>query len=327
MDQKIVTIVGGTGFLGRYVVKHLAAAGYTIRVIARHPDAGLHLKTSGGPGQIVLESGNLAYPESLQGKLDYSYAVINLVGILFEAKSALQLIAGFFNLDFTKGRKQNFIRLHAQGAEKLAQMARDVGAQRFIHVSALAVDKAQGSHYARSKLLGEKAVLAAFPEATILRPSVLFGAEDNFFNQFARLASFLPVMPVIGGHTRFQPVYAGDVAAAIEVCLAQPETEGKIFELGGPQVYTMREIIEYTLRAAHKKRPLINIPFPLATLKAAFLELLPRPLLTRDQVRLLKTDNVVSAHALTFANLGIAPTAVEMIVPEYLARFSKRATS
>ncbi len=310
MSQQVVTIVGGTGFVGRYVVKRLAAAGYTIRVISRHPDAALHLKTAGSVGQIVLEGGDLANPDSLIGKLDYSYAVINLAGILFES-----------------GR-QRFDRLHAHGTEKLAQMAKAAGAERFVHVSALGVDQAAGSHYARSKMLGEKAVLAAFPEASILRPSVIFGPEDQFFNQFAAMACLAPALPLIGGgHTKFQPVYVGDVAKAVAACLMRPETQGQIYELGGPHIYSFHEILEYILRTIGRKRVLLPIPFPLAMFKAFFLELMPRPLLTRDQVKLLKHDNVVSPDALTFADLGIAPTAVEIVVPEYLARFSKKAAA
>jgi len=307
MEQKIVTIFGGTGFIGRYAVKRLAAAGYTIRVISRNADKALHLKTAGDVGQIVLMSGNLAHSESLAGKLDHSYAVINLVGALYE------------------GGGQRFGALHAQGAERLAQMAKAAGAQRFIHLSALGVDKAAGSHYARSKLLGEKAVLAAFPEATILRPSVVFGPEDQFYNRFAAMASLCPALPLIGGgRSRFQPVYVGDVAKAIDHCLARPDTAKHTYELGGPHSYTMREILTYILHIIGRKRPLVRLPFGLASLMATGLELLPYPPLTRDQVKLLQYDNIVSPNALTLANLGIAPTAVEVVVPEYLARFNKK---
>ena len=306
MQQRIVTIVGGTGFLGRYVVRLLAADGYTIRVISRNPATAARLKTAGDVGQIVLMRGNLADPDSLAGKLDYSYAVINLVGIFFESG------------------KQSFTALHAQGAEKLAQMAKEAGAKHFVQVSALGIDQAKGSAYARSKLLGEKAVMAAFPEATVLRPSIIFGPEDNFFNQFAAMACFSPALPLIGGgRTKFQPVYVGDVAKAVESCLMRPETMGEIYELGGPHVYTFKAILEYILRTIGKKRALVPLPFGLAAMKAAVLEILPRPPLTRDQVKLLQTDNIVSPGAKTFADLGISPTAVEIVVPEYLARFKK----
>jgi NADH dehydrogenase len=308
MKQQVVTIVGGTGFVGRYIVKLLAARGYTIQVISRFPDNALYLKTAGDVGQIVLTQGNLARPETLVGKLAGSYAVINLVGLLHES-----------------GGGQNFNKLHAQGAEKLAKMARASGVQRFIQMSALGVDKARGSLYARTKLLGEKAVFTAFPEATILRPSVMFGPEDNFFNKFARLAMISPALPLIGnGRTRFQPVYVGDVARAVQACLARVDTMGMTYELGGPQVYTFKELLQFMLQTIGRERMLIPVPFSLAALKALFLERLPRPLITRDQVRLLKSDNTVGLGAQTFANLGIHPTAMEIIVPEYLAAYRKK---
>jgi len=309
MNRKIITIVGGTGFLGRYVITRLAKAGYTLRVISRRPGSAEYLKTAGDIGQIIFFNGDLTHPESLMDKIDGSYAVINLVGVLFES-----------------GR-QNFTALHARGAEKLALMAKEAGVSRFIHISALGVDKAGESNYARSKLLGERAVLAAFPEATILRPSIIFGAEDNFYNQFARMAYFFPFMPVIGGgQTKFQPVYADDVAAAIETCLIQSDAMGETFELGGPRAYSFREILEFIMVAINAKRPLIPLPFGLASVISAVAQYLPPPLrFTYDQVRLLKHDNVVSANAKNFVHLGIAPTAVEVIVPEYLSRFTGKA--
>ncbi|MDE3015729.1 MAG: complex I NDUFA9 subunit family protein [Pseudomonadota bacterium] len=307
MENLIITIVGGTGFLGRYVVRDLARAGYRLRVIARHPDAALFLKTACSPGRIVLERGDIVRPESLAHKIGGSWAVVNLAGILHES-----------------GR-QTFSAVHARGPEKLAEMARAAGVSRFIHVSALGVGESQGSTYARSKLLGEKAVLAAFPSATILRPSIIFGTEDNFFNRFAQMARFSPVLPLIGGgRTRLQPVYAGDAAKAVLACLARADGAGCIYELGGPQIYTFRELMEYILHVTGRRRALVSVPFSVASCKAAFLELLPRPPLTRDQVRLLRADNVVALSALTFADLGISPTAMEMIVPEYLSRFHRK---
>jgi len=325
MEQRVVTIIGGTGFVGRYVVKQLAAAGYTLRVISRHPNMALHLKTSGSVGQIVLMEGNLGDPQSLNGKIEGSYAVINLVGIMFESG------------------KQTFAALHTHGVEKLAQMARAAGVKRFIHVSALGVDKASGSHYARSKMLGEKAVLDAFPQATILRPSVIFGPEDNFLNLFACMASLSPALPLINsGQTRFQPVYVGDVAKAVEVCLNRPDTMGQLYELGGPEVLTFRDIVKHVMQIIGKQRllvslptpiasaigfccetPVLSIPFDLFSLLAA-LPVPNQPLLTRDQVKLLKYDNIVSSTTHHFAALGISPTAMDMVVPEYLARFHKK---
>jgi NADH dehydrogenase len=311
MTQQIITIIGGTGFLGRYIVKRLAAAGHTIRIISRHPDAALHLKTAGHVGQIVLASGDITNPDTLTGKLDYSHAILNLTGIMFE------------------GGRQNFDALHAHGAEKLAQMAKSLGIKRFIHVSALGVDKAAGSAYARSKVLGEKAVLAAFPDATILRPSVIFGAEDRFFNQFAAMAGLSPVMPLIGGgNTKFQPVYAGDVAKAIESCLMRPETAGKTYELGGPHVFTFRQILEYTMRKTGKHRRFMTISFNMASMMASVAQYLPYPFrFTADQVKLLEYDNVIIPGVSTFSDLGIKPTAIEMVVPEYLARFNKQTAA
>ncbi len=306
----IITLIGGSGFLGRYVARRLAKAGYRLRIICRNPDAAAHLKTAGDVGQIALVAGNIAKPETLKGKLDGSFAVINLVGVLFESG------------------KQNFTALHAKGAEILALMAREAGAERFIQISSLGVDRAADSAYARTKLLGEKAVLAAFPAATILRPSVVFGAEDNFFNQFAQMASLAPALPLIGGgKTRFQPVYVDDVAAAVEASLNDETTMGETYELGGPRVYSFREILEYILRTTDRRRCLLPLPMALASAIGAASEILPRPPLTRDQVRLLKYDNVVSSGAKSFAHLGITPTAVETIVPGYLARYNRKVAA
>ncbi len=307
MNQRIVTLVGGSGFVGRYAVKILARAGYRLRIVSRRPDAAQHLKTAGDVGQIALTAGDIAQPESLAGKLDGSFAVVNLVGVM------------------TESGRQTFTGLHAQGAEKLAKLARAAGAERFIQVSALGVDKAAGAHYARSKALGEKAVLAAFSEATILRPGVLFGPEDDFFNRFARMAMFSPALPLVGGgQMRFQPVYVGDVAAAIAACLTRDDAKGQTYELGGPHVFTFREILDYMLRTTGRRRALVPLPFALASMLAPLMQYLPPPFtLTPDQVRLLHHDNMVSPGAKTFAQLGITPTAIDMVAPEYLARFRK----
>lgn len=307
MGNKIITVVGGTGFVGRYVIKLLAQQGYSIRVIARNPDAALHLKTAGEVGQIVLTPGNLARPESLQGKLDNSWAVINLVGILFET------------------RGQSFSTLHAKGAEKLAQLAKAAGAERFVHMSSIGVDKPVMSKYMRTKALGEKAVQAAFPEAIILRPSVIFGAEDQFFNTFASLARFMPILPLAGGgNTRFQPVYVGDVAQAVVHVLKQALCAGQTYELGGPQTYSFRELIAFICAITGRHPLLMNVPFGLMSFLSYFTELLPNPPLTHDQVSMLEHDNVVGKDTKTFADLKIISSAVEAIVPTYLARFAKR---
>lgn len=304
IKQQLITVVGGTGFLGRYVVRELAKSGYTIRVISRDPEAGLHLKTAGHVGQIVLQQGDITRPETLAGKLDGSYAVINLVGALYE-----------------RGR-QNFAALHSQGAEHLAKEAIKANVNRFIQISAIGVDKSQNAKYARTKANGEKAVKAAFPSATILRPGILFGAEDNFYNQFARMACFSPLLPLIGGgKTRFQPLFVADAARAVVAAMETPDSSGKTYELGGPRVYSFREMLEYILRITHRSPFLLPLPFGVATLIGAVGEWMPTPFLTRDQVKMLQYDNVVDKEARTLAELGITATPVEMVVPEYLARY------
>jgi NADH dehydrogenase len=305
-NNKIITVVGGTGFVGRYVVKLLASKGYTIRVIARNPSLALHLKTAGDVGQIVLVPGNLARPESLQGKLDNSWAIVNLVGILFESS------------------RQDFSAVHAKGAEKLAQLAKPAGAERFVHMSSLGVDKMIKSKYARTKAMGEKAVRAAFPEATILRPSVIFGAEDQFFNSFAAMAQLFRALPLIGGgHTKFQPVYVNDVAHAVLAALENDTAQGETYELGGPGTYSFKQLLKYMCEVTGRSPLMLPIPFGLAGFIGYFTQLLPRPPITHDQVGMLQHDSVVNAGAKTFKDLGITPTALETIVPQYLARYAR----
>ncbi|MCH2547294.1 MAG: complex I NDUFA9 subunit family protein, partial [Alphaproteobacteria bacterium] len=217
---------------------------------------------------------------------------------------------------------QNFTALPALGAERLAKEAKKSGAQRFVQISAIGINKSQNAKYARTKANGEKAVSAAFKSATILRPGILFGAEDNFYNQFAQMARFSPALPLIGGgKTRFQPVFVADVAQAVAYAITHPETAGQTYELGGPRVYSFREILEYVLTVTKRDRQLINVPYGPAMLLGAMGEFMPTPLITRDQVKMLKFDNVVDREANTFADLGITPTSVEMIVPEYLVRY------
>ena len=310
MEQRVITILGGTGFLGRYVVKRLANEGFRLRVVARNPSDALELNTSGHVGQIALIAGDITKPESYAAALTGSYAVINLVGILFE-----------------RG-KQNFTAVHSLGAEKLAIAAKAAGAERFIQISALGVEHEFGSSYARSKFLGERAVAMAFPEATIIRPSILFGAEDNFFNKFAKMANISPALPLIGGgRTLFQPVYVDDIARAIEICLSRNDTKGEVYELGGPQVYNFKQILEYILAVTGKNRKLVALPFSVASLIGRLGEHCPTPPLTRDQVKLLKYNNTTNPDLKSFAHLGITPTAMEFIVPEYLSIFSKKAAA
>jgi uncharacterized protein YbjT (DUF2867 family) len=305
----LVTVFGGSGFLGRHVVRALAKQGYRVRAAVRRPDLAGHLQPLGRVGQIHAVQANLRYPASVEAAVRDARLVINLVGILFE-----------------RGR-QRFDTVQSFGAEAVALAAAAHGA-RLIHVSALGADENAPAHYARSKAIGEKLVLAAMPGAVILRPSVVFGPEDDFFNKFAAMARIAPALPLIGGGaTRFQPVYAGDVAAAVLAAVEGHAAGGQVYELGGPEVKSFKELMEFVLATTERRRLLLPIPFGLASLQALFLQLLPTPLLTPDQVELLKRDNIVSEAATqerrTLAGLGIDATAMELIVPSYLWRFRK----
>lgn len=304
MQASVVTVFGGTGFVGRYVVRELVKAGYAVQVISRHPKRAIRTLPLGYQTRVIYRYGDISNPRSFQDYIAGSHAIINTVGILYER------------------RKQRFSSIHAQSAERLAKMAKEAGVKHFIHISAIGADQAVHSIYARSKGIGEKAVLAAFPEAVILRPSVIFGAEDNFINQFARMACFLPFLPLIGGgHTKFQPIYVGDVAKAVVASLDAPQLYGSILELGGPRIYTFREILHYILDYTGQRRLLLPIPWTIAKIMGFFGEFLPKPFLTRDQVRLLKSDNLVQPERDGMKALGMTPTALEMVAPSYLDRF------
>jgi NADH dehydrogenase len=301
-----VTVFGGTGFIGRYVVRELAKAGALVHVICRDPQGALAIKTAGYVGQITLDHGNLQNEASVIRGIEHADAVINLVGILYERGS------------------QRFAGIQAQGAERVAKAAAKIGVKRLVHMSALGVDNAPASAYARSKLSGERAVLAAFPKATILRPGVVFGPEDQFFNRFARLASLLPLMPLVGGgKSLLQPVYVNDVASAAVAALTRLDTDGKVYELGGPTMHSLKDILAWIMDNTGYVRPFMPLPFPVATLVGALAELLPSPVLTRDQVKLLKLNNVVTGRHPGLAELEIAPRGFESIVPEYLERYRK----
>ncbi|MGH6769133.1 MAG: complex I NDUFA9 subunit family protein [Xanthobacteraceae bacterium] len=305
----LITVFGGSGFLGRHVVRALCKRGYRIRVAVRRPELAGHLQPLGRVGQIHAVQANLRYPASVEAAAHGAAVVINLVGILFE-----------------RGR-QRFDAVQASGAEAVALTASANGA-RVVHVSAIGADENSASAYARSKAMGERLVLAAQPSATVLRPSIVFGPEDDFFNRFASLARFLPALPLVGGgHTRFQPVFVGDVAAAVAEAVEGRTEPGAIYELGGPEVKTFKELMQYVLATIERDRLLVPLPFSFAQLQAFFLQFLPKPLLTPDQVELLKSDNIVSAEAIndgrTLQGLGIEPTAIEAIVPSYLWRFRK----
>lgn len=301
--QQVVTVIGGTGFLGRYVVQSLAKAGYTVRVICRNPALALRVKTAGNVGQVVLQYGDITRPETLDGKLEGSFAVVNLVGILKES-----------------GRNR-FKAVQLEGAKHLAERAAGLGVKRFVQLSSL-VGENPASEYGRTKASGEAAVLSAFPDATILRPSVIFGPEDEFFNRFAALARLAPALPLIGGgKTRFQPVYVGDVAQAVVNSL-HLDTQGRIFELGGSKVLTFKQVLSYILEVTNRpKTCFASIPFWAAGLGAAFTGWLPGAPLTADQVKQLRSDSVVSKNAKGLAQLGITATTIEAIVPSYLARY------
>src|SRR3954471_22209007 len=304
----LITVFGGSGFVGRHVVRALAKRDYRIRVAVRRPELAGHLQPLGRVGQIHAVQANLRYPTSVEAAMRDSHAAVNLVGILAE------------------GGAQRFDAVHALGAGAVAKAARDAGA-RMVHVSAIGADENSPSRYARSKAAGEKAVLEAVPSASILRPSVVFGPEDQFSNRFAALARMSPMLPLIGGGlTRMQPVYVGDVATAVADAVDGKARAGATYELGGPEVLTMREIMEIIMRVIERDRMLVSLPFGLAKLQALFLQFAPGPLkLTPDQVAMLQSDNVVSdaakAAGLTLEGLGITPDSLEAVAPQYLWRF------
>src|SRR5216683_2691732 len=306
MRQHRVAILGGAGFIGRYAVKRLAERGDVLTVGGRTASAAKYLKLKGDVGQVGLVNLSIADQTLLPAFVANNNAVVNLVGILHESGS------------------QRFDLLHHVMPARLARLAREAGADRFVHISAIGADPRSTSAYARTKAAGEEAVRDAFPTATILRPSVVFGPEDQFFNRLATLAMISPVVPLIGGgETRFQPVYVGDVADAVVRCIDDSTTAGRTYELGGPKIYSFRALIELLLAEIRRKRVLIDLPFGVAGLQARLMSLLPNPPLTPDQVELLKRDNVVSSGALTLATLGITPTPVEAILPTYLDRFRR----
>ena len=304
MTAGTVTIFGGSGFLGRYIVPRLAERGWTVRIAARNPDKAAFLKPAGNVGQVVPVACNLRDDASVETALTGADAAINLVGILFES-----------------GR-QTFASVQHEGAKRAAEAAAAAGVTHYLHVSALGADANSESEYARSKAAAEEAVRAAIPTASILRPSVVFGPEDGFFNRFAAMAQLAPALPLVGGgHTRFQPVYVADVADAAVKCLTEEACAGKTYELGGPKVYSFKEMLKLLLKTINRRRLLVPLPFAVADLQGRFLELLPEPPLTRDQVKLLRHDNVVSPDALTFADLGIEPHSAEVVIPSYLDRY------
>lgn len=305
----LVTIFGGSGFVGRHVVRALAKRGYRIRVAVRRPDLAGHLQPLGNVGQISFVQANLRYRKSVDRAVDGADHVINCVGVLFESgRNTFEAVQDF-------------------GARAVAEAARATGAT-LTHISAIGADASSQSSYARTKGRAEAAILETLPAAVILRPSIIFGPEDGFFNKFAEMARFSPVLPLIGGgNTRFQPVYVTDVAEAVARSVDGKLTGGTIYELGGPQVLSFRECLDIMLKTIDRMRSFVSLPFGIASLMGSVASLVPfiTPPLTADQVVLLKSDNVVSAKAeaegRTLAGIGIEPTMLESILPTYLVRY------
>ncbi|MEM8852445.1 MAG: complex I NDUFA9 subunit family protein [Pseudomonadota bacterium] len=301
---KLVTVFGGSGFVGRYLVRALAKDGWRVRVAVRRPDLVGHLQPMGMVGQIHPVQANVRSEESVRAAVSHADVVVNLVGILAE------------------GGKQTFDAIQAEGAKTVAHAARDAGVGRFVQMSAIGADPNGAADYARTKAAGEAAALEAYEDAVIVRPSIVFGPEDQFFNRFAGMAKLSPFVPVVGENTKFQPVYVGDVGAFTAAAAKGEVPGGKAYELGGPEVKTFRELMEMMLTITRQKRKIMPLSFGMATLQARALSLLPKPPLTVDQVEMLKRDNVVSDAAIadgrTFAAANIEPQGLEAILPTYL---------
>lgn len=312
---RLAVVFGGSGFIGRNVVRELAKRGWRVRVAVRRPHHAQFLRPMGAVGQIQLFQANVRHRPSVERALKGADAVVNLVGILFQAGS------------------QSFAQVQGAGAAVIADCAKAAGVETFVHVSAIGADADGDSLYARTKGEAERAVRAAIPSATILRPSIVFGPEDQFFNKFAAMAAMAPPfapLPILigGGATKFQPVYVDDVADAVCAALAKPEAQGRVFELGGPRIYTFRQLLEFMLAETGMKRILLPVPFAIAPAFGFIGEVIGAlpflaPPITRDQVKLLKRDNIVSKDAATLADLGVSPETIEAIVPGYLYRFRK----
>ena len=301
--RSVAAVFGGSGFIGRYVVKRLAARGHVVRVIGRDVEGARSLMMTGRVGQVVPLFASLGNAAAVHRAVEGADLVVNLVGILAERHAG------------------DFQRVQADGAGRIAQASAAAGVRRMVAVSAIGADAGSPSAYARAKAGGEQAVREAMPGAVILRPSLVFGAEDKFFNRFGAMAMMLPVMPVIEGETRFQPVYVGDVADAVLAGLERDDVPGRTYELGGPAVMTFRELLAWINAETHRNRRMLTIPDWLARLQARLGELVPGKPFTRDQLLLLSRDNVVAPAALGLAELGITPTPIDMVVPEYLDRY------
>ena len=307
--SKLVTIYGGSGFVGRYITRRLAQAGWRVRVAVRRPNEAMHVKPYGVVGQVEPVFCNIRDDESVRSVLHGADAVVNCVGT------------------FDRKGRNNFDAVQHEGAERIARLASEEGVDRMVHISAIGADAESDSIYAQTKAQGEAGILEAFPTAVILRPSVIFGPEDNFFNRFAGMTRFSPFLPVVGGSTKFQTVYVDDVAHAAAKGV-MGEAEPGIYELGGPDVNSFRELMEQMLHVIRRRRIIINLPFWMASIMGGLMEFIQTislglvpPQITRDQVRSLKVDNVVNDDAKGFADLGIEPTSLEAVLPDYLWRF------
>ena len=301
--RRVATVFGGSGFIGRYVVKRLAQQGFIVRVPSRDPEGALFLKPMGAVGQIVPLFASITNEATVHRAVEGAEVVVNLVGALTESRAA------------------SFQAIHAEGSERIARLSAAGGVGGLVQISAIGADPNSPSRYASTKGRAEQAVLAAFPGAAVLRPSLVFGLEDKFFNRFAEIARIAPIMPVISGETQMQPVYVCDVADAVMAAWTLSAAQGKIFELGGPRVWTFREILAFILKATRRERRLVDIPMGIARLQASVLQYVPGKPLTPDQLLMLAKDNIVSPGALGLADLGVTPTPVELVVPGFLSRF------
>ena len=303
-NQKIIAIFGGGGFLGKHLMRQLTKLDYRVKVATRNPYLKGYLKPLGNPGQIELFKTNIFDSNDVKKVLKDCDSVINLVGILYET------------------RKQKFNQIHAKFPYMLANLSNEFGIRNLVHVSALGVKEKSVSKYMQSKLEGEKNIQEIFKSSVILRPSVCFGPEDKFFNTFASIAQFSPFLPLIGGgKTKFEPIYVGDVGKAIVKALELNNLEPKIYELGGPESYSFKELMEILLKEIKKKRFLLPIPFGVAKFQSYFLQMLPKPILTADQIELLKQNNIISGEFPLLKDLGISGTPIQSILPKYIYRF------
>jgi NADH dehydrogenase len=303
-NQKIIAIFGAGGFLGKYLMRQLTKLDYRIKIATRNPYLKGYLKPLGNPGQIELFKTNIFNEEDVRKVLKNSDFVINLVGILYET------------------RKQKFKQIHSDFPYLLTKLCNEFKIKNLVHISALGVKEKNSSEYMQSKFEGEKNIKENFKPSAILRPSIVFGPEDKFFNTFASLAQFSPALPLVGGgKTKFAPIYVGDVAKAIVKVLELNNLNHKIYELGGPENYSFKELMEILLTEIKKKRLLVPIPFGFAKFQSYFLQMMPNPLLTPDQVELLKYNNIPSGNYPTLKDLGIIGTPIKKVLPKYIYRF------